>query len=393
MPSSWQKERSPLIRLSKSLRPSGVLTVSPASQPSEDEVESQIQDELAGDGEIHGLNEARAVYSDGKLPDFVIRQPGDSLTRQVVFRPCKGRDGALIDGKLRFEFWDEERKQGFWTLTDDEGFDWIVKYFAKGNEYRAWLGAEIGYDRSGLAFVRKRPHGGDAQNVASQSPVSEYNDESAGGQLNTGRTFRKRTIDQIHPYSTERSNYMRSKSGTKTLDYKRQDLSEEGPSVRAVRTKERARRASSVRRSPQPSRPPPERSTALAKPRLSLDRIEGKVTPAPTSDGVSVERIREHTTLYIFTNSDFDAAPGTVYLRSCRDVDSFFSTMAFVAGADEEDDVRQITVRFDWVPDSKPKTIRMLRGIADSYDKMIEEIREAPDGGPVAMEEPVSLSM
>lgn len=87
--------------------------------------------------------------------------------------------------------------------------------------------------------------------------------------------------------------------------------------------------------------------------------------------------IQNSTTLYIFTNSAFEAPPVPIYLKSCKDVDSFFSIVLLVAGVQERD-IRLITVKFDWLPESKPNTIQMIRGLSDSYDKMMEEIRAAP---------------
>ena len=51
--------------------------------------------------------------------------------------------------------------------------------------------------------------------------------------------------------------------------------------------------------------------------------------------------------------------------------------MPVVAGV-EDGDIRQITVRFHWVQAPNLNTIRMVRGLSDSYDKMVEEISKAP---------------
>ncbi len=51
--------------------------------------------------------------------------------------------------------------------------------------------------------------------------------------------------------------------------------------------------------------------------------------------------------------------------------------MPVVAGVGGKD-IRQITVRFDWVLETRLNTIRMVPGLSDSYDKMVEEIRKAP---------------
>jgi hypothetical protein len=51
--------------------------------------------------------------------------------------------------------------------------------------------------------------------------------------------------------------------------------------------------------------------------------------------------------------------------------------MPLVAGT-EEHAIVQITVRLDLLPGSKPNTVRMIRGLANTYDKMMEEIGGAP---------------
>lgn len=179
--------------------------------------EELVEEEEEGEEEdyIQGLREAKAVYSSRKQPDFVIGRPGDGLTRDVAFRPRNKRDDPLRDGELTFEFWNEEQTRGFWTLTDDKGFRWIVKFFPKGQEYRAWMGIAAGYDAKGLAFPRKRKHISEAQELETQNAVVGDSEGLEDDALRTARSFRKRNIDQVHPYHTEQTNYKRSKYGKK----------------------------------------------------------------------------------------------------------------------------------------------------------------------------------
>jgi hypothetical protein len=191
----------------------------------EEEIDGLLEDNVIDDDEegeeeqepkeMYGLKEAKAVYSDRKPPDFVIQRPCNGLARKMAFRPRKKRDQSLISGKLAFEFWNEDETRGFWTLTDDKGYKWIVKYFASSQEYRAWTGIESGYGDKGLAFSRKRGHGSEYRRIVGQSTVAGDSEESEHDQIETGKTFRKRNIDQIHPYSTEKTNYKRSKDGKK----------------------------------------------------------------------------------------------------------------------------------------------------------------------------------
>ncbi len=75
-------------------------------------MESQIEEDVNDDEEIHGLSEARATYSDQELPHFVIWRSSDSLTREVVFRPRKKLDEPLTNCELVFESCDEEQNRG-----------------------------------------------------------------------------------------------------------------------------------------------------------------------------------------------------------------------------------------------------------------------------------------
>lgn len=298
------------------------------------------------------------------------------MTREVLFRPRNKRYDSLMNGELVFEFWNQEKTRGFWTLTDDEGFRWIVKYFATGQKYRVFIGVEFGYDAKGLAFPMKRKQGSETQELTTQTTVVDDSEESDDDPLDTGRTFRKRNVDQIRPYHTEMTNYKRSKDGKEKQDFKTEYEFDGGFHAARRSAKVQSYRSNNASGTPPAWQRSPGQSKTSSKPRLSSGSIENKVTPSPTPEPPSLENIQNNTTLYIFTNSD-DAAPGTIYLRSCADINSFFSQMPRVAGV-EEHDIRQITLRFDWLPESKPNTIRMIRGLPDSYDKMMEEIREAP---------------
>ncbi|KAF7509292.1 hypothetical protein GJ744_008186 [Endocarpon pusillum] len=326
------------------------------------------------DEEIHGLSEAKAIYSDRKLPDFVVRKPRDGLKRNVLFRPRRKQHGdSLVSGELSFEYWDEEQKRGFWTLIDDEGFKWIVKYFSDCQAYRAWMGVNSGYDKNGLAFTNRRKQG--FQKLPSQSTMVG-DSESENETSDTGRTFRKRNIDQVRPYSTELMNYKRSKEGKKKKNFKREYTYDAEPSAQKSLTEIPPHRSNkNASRTPPASRHSSAHSKAPSNSRLSGDSIERRMTLPPTREPVSDEKIQANTTLYIFTNDD--DPPATVYLKSCSTAEKFFSIMPLVAGVDDHD-IRQITVRFDWLPESTPNTIRMIRALPDSYEKMMEEIREAP---------------
>ncbi len=76
----------------------GVPAAGIATHLEEEDMENEDEEE------VHGLSEARAVYSGQSLPDFVIRRPGDSLKREVLFRPRKKQhDDSLVRGELSFE--------------------------------------------------------------------------------------------------------------------------------------------------------------------------------------------------------------------------------------------------------------------------------------------------
>lgn len=369
------------------------------SEVNEDEEneEEEVEEEVEEEGQdIYGLSEARATYLDRNLPPFVIGRPRDDLTRDVIFRPRDKNDNAMIDGKLIFKFWDEEQSHGLWTLTDDEGYKWIVKYFATGNGYRAWMGVHSGYDETCLAFPRKRKPALAVQNLVRQNTMVEDSGESEENSLDTGRIFRKRNVDQIHPYYADKTKYERSKDGKKHRNFKTVYIPD--PALTAPKPSPKpqpCQQSNPSSKNPSVSRHSSDPSTATsttAKPHLSTTSI----SPNPTT--LSLERIQNNTTLYIFTNSDFAKAPGVIYLKSCPDIGTFFKLMPLVAGVPEQD-IRFITVRFDWLTEESVRsgrvdTIRMVRGLEDSYEKMVEEVRGAPgwnEGGKVGVKVDVVL--
>ncbi|KAL9627047.1 MAG: hypothetical protein Q9164_007721, partial [Protoblastenia rupestris] len=168
----------------------------------------------------------------------------------------------------------------------------------------------------------------------------------------------------------------RSKDGKKQRNFKKEYTHDTGTSIAKSSAKAQPHRSNKrASRTPSTSRHSAAHSKTPSNARLPSDSVERKVTTSPTPEPVSIEKIQANTTLYIFTNGD--DPPATVYLKSCKDAESFFSVMPLVAGVDEHD-IRQITVRFDWLPESTPNTIRMIRALPDSYDKMMEEIWKAP---------------
>jgi hypothetical protein len=345
------------------------LTETAGSMENEDD-ESESDLEINAEVEITALKEARREYRN-REPDFIIGKPRDGTTRKV---DGITRDGTLVDSELLFEYWDQDQTRGFWTYTDDDGDKFIVKFFGAGAEYRPWLGVKEGYHRVAMAFARKSGRSSVAPSVTGQSTIVVGNDASdnENSEDEHRRTLRKRNIDQIHAYSTEKTNYKRSKYGRRKKNFKKQYSS-----TFAASTENRPDRSNQLSRPPLSSRRASGQDQAASKSRLSTSSTAVMLTHSPTPERVSLEMIQSNTTLYVFVDSDFDAAPGTLYLKSCRDIDSFFSKMPLVAGV-EEGEIRQITVRFDWLPDSTLNTIRMIRGLADSFDKMVEEISKAP---------------
>lgn len=344
-----------------------------------EDFDDQTDDEMVEEEEFHGLSEARHLFSGKDLPDFVLRRPTGGLTRNVVFRPRNQPDGDFLDGELVFEFWDKEKTRGFWTLRDDVGFGWIVKYSLQDRGYRAWMGVEFGFDQRCLAYPQGQKQSSETQRRASRSTVVEDSEESEVELIDNRRTFRKRNIDQVHPYTTEKSNYKRSRYGKRKENFKKEYTSGASPglSVPISVTKGRAERSNGRSRTPPLSKLGAPQTKETSKSRLSSGSTDTKATPSNEPEPVSLERIQNDTTLYVFINSDFEDAPATVYLKSCKDINSLFSIVALVAGI-KEDDIRILTVQFDWLPYSIPNTIRMIKGLSDSYEKLIEEVREAP---------------
>lgn len=329
-----------------------------------DDDQGESGTEMQDEADIIALKEAQREYGNRKEPDFVIGKPRDGLTRKV---DGVTRNGTFLKSELCFEYWDQDQTRGFWTYTDDDGDRFIVKFFGAGLEYRPWLGIEKGYHRNAMAFPWKngRSRVPSTFTVQGTTAVKSEMSEMQTSEDEQGRALRKRNIDQIHPYTTDMMNYKRSKDGKKKKNFKVSS----------------ANARPDQHNQPSSTGPLSERVSgqykAASKSRLSFGSIEQKTGLSQTPETMSIETIQTNTTLYVFVNSEFDAPPGTIYLKSCKDVNSFFSMMPLVAGV-EEGDIRQITVRFDWIPESDLNTIRMVRGLSDSYDKMVEEISKAP---------------
>ncbi len=163
---------------------------------------------------------------------------------------------------------------------------------------------------------------------------------------------------------------MRSKDGKKKRNYKTEFIPDGRLFAARPSTKAPLHRSHDKSRTPPVSRHASGQSNASSRSRLSSGSIERKVTPSPKPKPASLEKIQDDTTLFIFTNftsSDFDAAPGVVYLKSCRVMESLVSIIMPIVAGVEEHDIRQSTVRFDWLPESNANIIRMIHGLPDSY--------------------------
>lgn len=87
------------------------------------------------------LVEAKEKFS-RKDPEFAINDIG---VRAEAVRAANDEPGDLV-----FQYCDEQRGNGFWTLDiGDETF--IVKHLRMGRQHRAWVGPEDRYEEDPIA--------------------------------------------------------------------------------------------------------------------------------------------------------------------------------------------------------------------------------------------------
>jgi len=121
------------------------------------------------------------------------------------------------------------------------------------------------------------------------------------------------------------------------------------------------------------ARQPPQLSTRLVRQRLrspSVIEVSNSATP-------SIDRYKQsHTTLHISPSKNDDGAV-PFYLHSCMTIETFFASARSVWRLrDKDEEVAAMTVRFDWL--KKAETMIVMREVADSFQKMLETIAEAP---------------
>ena len=207
-----------------------------------------------------------------------------------------------------------------------------------------------------------------------------------------GRSLRVRNLDQINPFSTEKENHRIKMRGQVPRNYKKSVLKDNKEAQTSPLTTKKTsmvpRRASKVRRTvEQVAHSFSQDFTQTETPTVETSTVETPTVETPVPDGIVetpknlsiTEKMQRNTTLYISTS--IDDAPAVIYLKSCPNIETFFEIVHSLI-EDDFDGIRYVTtVTFDWVSDERKRIIRMIEGMEDSYEKMMEELSKAPAWG------------
>lgn len=314
---------------------------------------------------IHGLAEAQARYRYRRdLPDFVLShypRKRDGGMRRTVLIP--NEDQEPLEQDLVFAFWDENKVAGFWTIEDNDGDRYIVRYSNSHQAYLLWAGLQEGYKETPIAYIRSKLSRDRLVGAKTDhfTPVSDCaDDEHAPRESN--RYLRERTANQLLPYTMDRERQKQPTRGRPPKDQARSSIGAQSQSEFGLRP----------------------RSGAITT-QFQTPESECTSRTSMSSATKSARDIYNHPTLYISTEG---SAPTTIYLRSCPDPDSFYRLVPQAVGI-QADQVRGITVTFEWMSDARMNTVRMVQEIPDTFDRMMEEVQQAPglhvEGGRVVL--------
>ena len=317
------------------------------------------------------LSEAREHFSGTKKPDFVVSAPKHK-TKMVDM-------GKNQTAEITFTSWGGQGC-GFWTLENNWGEKFIVKFFAKGRCYRQWQGVDDGFAEDPIAWPenarkqQKPSTTGHSASIADSEAdsdgearldnknMSSDDDQDEG----TRSGLRKKSWSQLYPYAADKETFAAVKQGkvkpdidarhnkespTKSLKRKRQASSQ---SATPARSSKATQKASKSRRS--------RSSTANRSDTTALDPEAFKA------------HIMDKTTLRTTLPSDPDAIP--LFLSKCPEVKSFWDQVVSAWSSEIEGTVQSMSVKFPWL--GPEYNIKLKPELASSYDKMIEEIRENP---------------
>lgn len=352
-PSSAQREPSAATQI-KSVDSIRADEVQPSVEQKQDcdQVEDEENESTTFD-EI--LCDAQDNYRD-KKPEFVIKGSSALLdtTRLVDM-------GGGQTAEMTFVAWDESKAYGYWVLEDNYCHLHIVKFFNKGKCYKAWLGMEHGFNDDPIAWPEMNPKKTRSLTVEDDVDAVDQ-DEALSDEAQAGtRHLRKKTWTQTHPYAADKEVHAATKQGKvkrksdidareakRDKSLKRATPATPGQTPRATQKKQRRSRSTTTDVSEQPKRTPEE------------FRVHVNVN-AKTS---------------LLTKLPPDDEPLVIYLSECLDVTALWDKVVSMWASEIEGTIKSMSIQFPWL--GSEYNIKLKAGLAGPYEKMIEEILDAP---------------
>jgi hypothetical protein len=325
------------------------------------EILAQLEPETEEDDD-HGdhfkelLMEARDKYTH-KDPEFVINYPS------VETRTVELENDDL--GELVFQYWDERRRKGFWTLDLGNQQKYIVKHFNKG--YYAWLGPDVKFEEDPIAWQKgrspketskKSPTGG-AEGRGSSTVENEDWDASEDD-ATPARALRQRSRSQIMPYTAEKINHKRALQGKPK---RKEDFDYD-----AFQPPRSTARQISLEH------------TGIKKRRTSSKSDTCTLTLSHTRQEATQETINKHTRLNTRLTAALTGLSEVVYLEDALTVDALFAevSQAWHSKMTGDSEVK-LAVNFPWLGENDTNsTLSVRQDRPRSFDRMLEMINKAP---------------
>lgn len=294
----------------------------------------------------------------GKKADFVITGTRVGTSKIVDM-------GDDQTAEMTFVSWDHSKDQGFWVLQDNHGQKHIVKHFSKGRCYREWLGPDKGFDKDPVAWPEK------TQKPRRSSTVEEDNDDIEADQSSendfkiikkdpdeSGHGLRKRTWSQKNPYKADKYIHAAAQKGKvkrlSDLDAEEESKEDSKPGKKMRKSSPKATRKS--------SKPPRSRSST-------------NISDKPTLDPQTLKsHIMAKTTLKTALTGSKVSIP--LFLSKCPDATTLWDRVSQAWEDEYEGQLKSLEIQFSWL--GTEYHFMLKPSLEDSYDKMIEEIQDAP---------------
>lgn len=330
-----------------------------------DEVESAVEQkhdsDQAGDEEDEETSFKYLLWDAmdnhrGKKPDFVMTGIKLETTKLVDM-------GEGQTAEMTFTAWDKLKRQGYWVLEDNYGHKHIVKFFKKGKCYREWLGTGEGFNEEPFAWperIRRTPR---SSTVEDDIVAIEEDDESSDAAQIGNRNLRKKTWTQKHPYAVDKEVHAATRQGKikRTADIDARE----------------AKRDKSLKRSRSSMTPAIPRHTSRTT-QKKQQRSRSTTTNFSDRPELTSEDFQAHVNAKtsLLTKLPPDDEPLPIFLLECPDVTALWDKVVSMWASDIEGTVKSMSIRFPWL--GPEYNIKLKAGLSGPYDKMIEEVRDAP---------------